>query len=614
MCAPAARGRATPQCGRVAGAPATAAMRASRAAAATALVVAAALVAAARAAAGGSSAGAFPDGAALAHPADVGELMAFAATGNGCTRWATRTGEVGCAGDALGALARLTGAGGATAAAEKAEAAARAAGTGVIAVVSAEEFFAAGGGSKGASASLVSMLADSGRGMEGVVGVLIEADSAASGAYSPAAAAPQGALAHEGQSASYVWNPAGDGALEMRLEVPVIQMTPHDTTEVLRRAAWNEHERAFEPPLYQASFSSDARTDGTSGTEDALGQRQCVPVGGHSIVAVTGGAEAQHATERSPVVLLAASMDARSFFYTQVDTGAGPRSGVVAMLAAADALARACAAVGKPGCPVEALGGARVAMAALDAEAWGHLGARSLGRALRGGAQLGLVEEDVHALLEVGSVGTSQTQAGGELFAHCSLSECSAATMASPAAAELLKALNETDVRDSSAPADAGFPPGVAMAMAHDDGHWLHRGAVLSGWDTRLPVNYMSQRDVLASYSEPDFKALVAKAATAAARGTCAAAAVAGGAGGEIDCKSLVADDAYVSALVDCLVAAHPGIQCELATNRVWGGNSATASRYSQQQSWPDAAPDMKRRGVRRGRAPLALPPRARDA
>ena len=471
--------------------------------------------------------------------------------------------------------------------ARKLSSAAQLAGLAAVAVVPPEDFFAPGG--------LASLLQEGGGGVEGVAGVLLEATSDAQSAYSPAPQAPQAGLHHAGQSAEYAWNPAGSGASSGRFALPVVQMSADQTAYALRRAAWNDEERAFKRPVFEGRLQSDARTDGTAGTAQALKKAACVPVGGHGVVAVIGGAGAAEQGGK-PTVLVAATLDARSFFYYETATGAAvARSGVATVLAAAEALSGACTAAGDAGCAAgSALGGGRVAFAALDAEAWGHVGARSLGRALRGQAgtpQLpgALAQADVAALLEVGPVGTSQAP-GGELYAH----------RAGPGTSAVAAVLGAMGARNSTAPAEAGLPPGAAMAMAHDDdAHWLPRSVVLSGWDTRLPDNYMSQRDILAAYNSSALKELVARAATAVARGACAAAQATGSgnaSAARVECGAIEASPMHASALVDCLVAERPGLNCDLAKARIWAGSSATADRYSGQQERPSASPGAIRR------------------
>ena len=63
-----------------------------------------------------------------------------------------------------------------------------------------------------------------------------------------------------------------------------------------------------------------------------------------------------------------------------------------------------------------------------------------------------------------------------------------------------------------------------------------------------------------------------------------------------VECGAIEASPMHASALVDCLVAERPGLNCDLAKARIWAGSSATADRYSGQQERPSASPGTIRR------------------
>lgn len=259
--------------------------------------------------------------------------------------------------------------------------------------------------------------------------------------FSPQPAYPQAELRPANDPGTHQWNPHGFGATDRRFEDFPIALLDFEGTDLARTFARVNHETEYVKPdrvasadfLMQSALSSKQKLGVPKVTEEnsayCLAARACLPIGGYSVIATSpprasppvrsdddGDARARPG-RRTPFVLVSARLDATAMFHDVAAGANAAMSGLIVLLAAAEAYAaalRAAEAAVAPG-EAKATPAKRVAFAAFAAEDWGYAGSRRfLWELAGGGADAGfgaanvgdvLGLGDVDAAIELGAIG-----------------------------------------------------------------------------------------------------------------------------------------------------------------------------------------------------------------
>ena len=303
--------------------------------------------------------------------------------------------------------------------------------------------------------------------------IVLDAAEAAErpGSDSPASRTPQREWAESDSAAAHVWNPRGTGLASRRLPFPVLLAPPGDGAAALRSAAAHNARLGFDTPrLYHARLDHAMTAHGDAAT--CLQAATCLPLGGYSAFAALPAALPASATPPR-LLLVTAALDAAAFFHERAVGADAALSGLVVMLAAADALGRLP--------PLPAPPARRVAFAALAGEPWGYLGTRMLAAQLAGGAHPAGVSAADADVLELGALGCD-VAAGAPVQLYTHAAGAAGAPMAAALAAAASGSGSGLRVSPATATSDAqGLPPSGLRALRRRGGAW--GGVVLSDYD-----------------------------------------------------------------------------------------------------------------------------------
>ncbi|RYG57221.1 hypothetical protein EON66_00900 [archaeon] len=137
------------------------------------------------------------------------------------------------------------------------------------------------------------------------------------------------------------WNPVGRDLLSIRYRFPMVTVEADAGADLLSRAYENAAGAFQSYPMHAVNMlfymGPDSLTSSTCLTDSS-----CLPLGGQSVWSSVGRlarAGGNVGATQKPIVLAAVGMDARSLFHPTAFGANTAASGLVAMLAAADALA-----------------------------------------------------------------------------------------------------------------------------------------------------------------------------------------------------------------------------------------------------------------------------------
>ncbi|EPB83012.1 hypothetical protein HMPREF1544_10242 [Mucor circinelloides 1006PhL] len=161
----------------------------------------------------------------------------------------------------------------------------------------------------------------------------------------------------------YEWNPQAQNLIEQTFDFPIFAIRPEDTTsqKVYNYVTTNEYRNY---PLKAIDF--DLFMWAAVNSETCLRRGWCQVVGGMSVYS-TPSLDVS-ADDKKPIVVVSASMDSRSLFHDLTVGASSDVSGMVAVLAIADALSRAPT-------PIDKLP-KHVLYTLFAAESWGFAGSQ----------------------------------------------------------------------------------------------------------------------------------------------------------------------------------------------------------------------------------------------
>ncbi|KAK2386400.1 Zn-dependent exopeptidases superfamily protein [Trifolium repens] len=368
---------------------------------------------------------------------------------------------------------------------------------------------------------------------------------------------------------SYEWNPIGSGIMWKSYSFPVFLLTESGTKTLKEFVLKSEDKKkAYTSNVAEFDLVMQTMKSGTHDSESCLKEGTCLPLGGYSVWSSLPPINISSRKPPKPIILTVASMDSSSFF-RDISLGAdSPISGLIALLAAADALSR-----------LDGLGdlSKQLVFVVFTGEAWGYLGSRRFLVELdeHSDAVHGLNHSLIEKVLEIGSVGKglSQGQGAKNFFAHAE-GDSSATDQIMVALKHAQESLLSEDIRIASASAsNPGIPPSSLMTFLNKNSGIS--GVVLEDFDSSF-VNkfYHSHLDDLSNVNS----SAVVAAASLVARTLYILASETN----DVQNSTLAAINVNVTLvekLMDCLLDCDPGLSCDLVKQYI-SPASTCASNY----------------------------------
>ncbi|KAJ2959748.1 hypothetical protein NQZ79_g4838 [Umbelopsis isabellina] len=143
-------------------------------------------------------------------------------------------------------------------------------------------------------------------------------------------------------SDQYVWNPNGNGMIYESFDFPLFALNPIDSlstiayNQVMKDVQYNSQQNYQNYPLRAVDFSLFMWSAVDS--ETCLRRGWCQPVGGSSVY--SSPSQNMTSTDGKPIIIVSATMDSRSIFHDLTLGVENDVSGMVALLAVADALSK----------------------------------------------------------------------------------------------------------------------------------------------------------------------------------------------------------------------------------------------------------------------------------
>ncbi|CAJ1867672.1 unnamed protein product [Sphenostylis stenocarpa] len=290
---------------------------------------------------------------------------------------------------------------------------------------------------------------------------------------------------------------------------------------------------------------------GTLDSESCLKEETCLPLGGYSVWSSLPPINISSLQQSKPILLTVASMDSASFFRDKSLGADSPISGLIALLAAVDALSH-----------LDGLGvlSKQLVFAVFTGEAWGYLGSRRflVELDLHSDAVHGLNHTLIETIIEIGSVGKGLSEGVNNFFAHTD-GDSSATNQTLVALKRAKESLLTENIKIASASAsNPGIPPSSLMSFFEKNP--AISGVVLEDFDSVF-VNkfYHSHLDDLSNVNS---SAVVAAASLIARTLYILASGIE-----DVQDSTLAAINVNVSLveqLLGCLLDCDPGLSCEL--------------------------------------------------
>lgn len=322
----------------------------------------------------------------------------------------------------------------------------------------------------------------------------------------------------------------------------------------------------------------------SANSSTCIAAQQCIPLGGYSVTAAVppmappSNDTAAAATAAPPAILVLAGVDSSGLFHNLIQAADAPLSGLIAMLAAAEALGGTTIS--------EELYRRRIVFAAMMGEPWGLMGSRRMLWEMYNGstAVAGLSIDAIEGIIEMGQVGKAVGQSGAvQLYTH---------TDDTPEAAARAKPLESALQAAAAVTAES---QGVAVAVTAADS--AAQGMPPSSTEAFLRVRDTIPAVVLtefdAEFINGEFHSQYDTAEGIDAQGIAAVASVLArslhalalnGSAGNPAAPALVVNETRiqlrVGELIDCLVKDDPGMACTLASRIMTPVNPGPTPHY----------------------------------
>ncbi|CAO2816400.1 unnamed protein product [Amaranthus hypochondriacus] len=391
-----------------------------------------------------------------------------------------------------------------------------------------------------------------------VAGVLIEAEAFKDKlkGFSPDEKFPQSKFSPY-ENVTYEWNPQGSGIMWHRYNFPVFLLSENNTSVLKEVAAKNEkNNRPYSHDVAEFELVMQTTKSDTRDSESCLKARTCLPLGGYSVWSSLPPIIESSSDVAKPIILAMASMDSASIFRDKSLGADSPLSGLVTLLAAADALSRSDYLKNFK---------KQLVFLILTGEAWGFLGSRRFLRELELHSDYvaGLNSTLVETVLEVGSIGKGFDGAVKSFFVHSS-SESKAVHVTIDALQNAQVSLKSDGIKISAASvSNPGIPPSSLMSFLNKNPQTS--GVVLEDFDTKFTNEFYHSH--LDDISNINSTSIVAAASLIARSLYILATDMKNSVSSDLDV--IHANASLIEELLNCLVKCDPGLSCGLVKNYI---------------------------------------------
>ncbi|QCD98450.1 nicastrin [Vigna unguiculata] len=369
--------------------------------------------------------------------------------------------------------------------------------------------------------------------------------------FSPDQKFPQGQFAPY-RNTGYEWNPNGSGVMWKSYNFPVFLLTESGSKTLQEFVTKNkDKKKAYTSNVAEFDLVMQTVKSGTLDSESCLKEETCLPLGGYSVWSSLPRINTSSLQQSKPILMTVASMDSASFFRDKSLGADSPISGLIALLAAVDALSH-----------LDSLGdlSKQLVFAVFTGEAWGYLGSRRflVELDLHSDAVRGLNHGLIEKVIEIGSVGKGLSGGVNNFFAHTE-GDSSSTNQTMAALKRAQESLLSENIKIASASSsNPGIPPSSLMSFLEKNP--AISGVVLEDFDSVF-VNkfYHSHLDDLSNVNS----SAVVAAASLVARTLYILASK----NEDIHDSTLAAINVNVSLveqLMGCLLDCDPGLSCEL--------------------------------------------------
>ncbi|XP_051147065.1 nicastrin [Andrographis paniculata] len=388
-----------------------------------------------------------------------------------------------------------------------------------------------------------------------VAGILVESGSEVQNAvkgFSPDVKFPQAEFAPY-NSNNFEWNPSGSGSMWKAYNIPIFLLS-QNSTSILREVASKKVEstRSYTKNVAEFDLVMQTTKSGTHDSHSCLKERTCLPLGGYSVWSALPPINNLTSPKEKPILLAMTSMDSASFFRDKSLGAQSPISGLIALLAVADALSHLK--------DLDKLN-KQLVFVVLTGEAWGYLGSQRflLESDQQSDTIKGINLSKIETVVEIGSVGKSSVHGTRTFFTHTTEKSSADVTFeALQSAQDSLK--TDNIVLKPASRSNPGVPPSSLMTFMRKRPQIS--GVVLEDFDSTFSNNFYHSH--LDEQSNVNSSSIVA-AASLVAR---ALYILAGGNDPSV-MKSIKINSTLVEELLGCLLNCEPGLSCGLVKHYI---------------------------------------------
>ncbi|WVZ07497.1 hypothetical protein V8G54_020843 [Vigna mungo] len=419
--------------------------------------------------------------------------------------------------------------------------------------------------------TLFTRISDDSRFASKVSGVLVEPSTDLQNkinGFSPDQKFPQGQFAPY-HNTGYEWNPIGSGVMWKSYNFPVFLLTESGSKTLQEFVTKNEDKKkAYTSNVAEFDLVMQTVKSGTLDSESCLKEETCLPLGGYSVWSSLPPINTSSLQQSKPILMAVASMDSASFFRDKSLGADSPISGLIALLAAVDALSHLDGLddLSKQKCTSSPVTGnlrwlsSQLVFAVFTGEAWGYLGSRRflVELDLHSDAVHGLNRGLIEKVIEIGSVGKGLSGGVNNFFAHTE-GDSSASNQTMAALKRAQESLLSENIKIASASSsNPGIPPSSLMSFLEKNP--AISGVVLEDFDSVF-VNkfYHSHLDDLSNVNS----SAVVAAASLVAR-TLYILASKNEDVHDSTLSTINVNVSLVEQLMGCLLDCDPGLSCEL--------------------------------------------------
>ncbi|XP_021757387.1 nicastrin-like isoform X1 [Chenopodium quinoa] len=389
-------------------------------------------------------------------------------------------------------------------------------------------------------------------------GVLVEAESNKEKlkGFSPDEKFPQSKFSPY-KNLTYEWNPNGSGIMWHHYNFPVFLLSENNTSILKEVATKNEkNNRSYSQDVAEFDLVMQTTKSDTRDSESCLKAGTCLPLGGYSVWSSLPPIIQSSLDVTKPIILAMGTMDSASFFRDKGLGADSPLSGLVALLAAADALSHSdyLKSFKK-----------QLVFLVLTGETWGFLGSRRFLHELdlQSDAVAGLNDTFIETVLEIGSVGKGFNGGVKNFFVHSS-SRTKVANEMFEALQSAQVSLKSDNIKISAANIlNPGVPPSSLMSFLNKDSKIS--GVVLEDFDDMFANGFYHSH--LDDISNINSTSIVAAASLVARSLYILATDMQNTKIPDLD--SISVNASLVDELLDCLLKCDPGLSCGLVKNYI---------------------------------------------